>query len=373
VNYLRDDITADWSGFTGTLNVNNLVGATSSTTSDFRIANASGLAGVHLALGTNILMYSRATSGATIPIGEFAATTNTTVSTGFGKSAGVQSAVTWLVGGLNTDCTNAANFMSTSNISLSLIKQGGGAWTLTGVSSNLTAITVSNGALVVNGTFTNSPVFVRGGRLAGVGGILGAPVTVNSGGGFAPGNPATGLGMLTISNNLTLAGGSATFVQVQHSPLTNSAARITGALVENGTLTVTDLGAGALTNGDSFPLFSAGTISGAFTNLILPDLAANLYWNTNSLMTNGVISVATLTSPTIATFTISNGDLSVSGTGAVGNRPFIILASDDLTLPSDQWTSISTNWFDAYGNFSLTVTNAVDPGQPQTFYKLQLQ
>ena len=34
---------------------------------------------------------------------------------------------------------------------------------------------------------------------------------------------------------------------------------------------------------------------------------------------------------------------------------------------------IFTNQFDTTGNFSVIVTNAIDPNQPQTFYKLQLQ
>jgi autotransporter-associated beta strand protein len=370
VNYVRDDVTADWSGFTGSLLVQYIPGATSSTvTNDFRVANSAGLATVHLAIGTNILMYSRATAGAVIPIGEFVANTNVSVAAGGGTSAGTQNAVTWRVGGLNTDCTNAAAFIGTT----ALIKEGAGAWTLTGLSTHTGATTVNNGTLVVNGSINGSPMTVNGGKLSGTGSISGAAVAVNSAGAFAPGDPASGIGMLTISNNLTLAGGSTTFVQVQHSPLANSAARITGTFTANGTLNVTDLGSGTLASGDSFQLFSSGTYAGAFTNLFLPDLAENLYWNTNALTASGVISVATLTPPTIATFTISNGNLSVSGSGAVGNRSFIVLASTDLTLSSDQWTPIATNQFDAFGNFSLTVTNAVDPSQPQTFYKLQLQ
>ncbi len=74
----------------------------------------------------------------------------------------------------------------------------------------------------------------NGGSLAG-NGIISGPVTVNSGGSLSPGNP---LGTLTLSNNLTLAAGSTTFMQIQHSPLTNDVVRVLGTLTESGTLNV---------------------------------------------------------------------------------------------------------------------------------------
>src|SRR5207244_2789985 len=80
------------------------------------------------------------------------------------------------------------------------------------------------------------------GTLAGSG-IIAGSVTVNSGGALAPGNP---LGTLVLSNNLTLAVGSTTFVQIQHSPLTNDAVKILGTLTEAGTLNVTNSGTSAL-------------------------------------------------------------------------------------------------------------------------------
>ena len=70
--------------------------------------------------------------------------------------------------------------------------------------------------------FNGSPVTVNGGRFGGVGSISGAPVTVNAGGTLAPG-PAAGFGLLTISNNLTLEGGSTTLMELQRSPLNNDA------------------------------------------------------------------------------------------------------------------------------------------------------
>ena len=113
-----------------------------------------------------------------------------------------------------------------------------------------------------SGTGSGAVTVASGGTLGGAGIISGA-VTVNSGGALAPGNP---LGTLTISNNLTLAAGSTTFMQVQHSPLTNNAVKITGTLFEGGTLNVTNIGLATLTNGDSFKLFSAAGYSADICN-----------------------------------------------------------------------------------------------------------
>ncbi|HEY1718363.1 MAG TPA: autotransporter-associated beta strand repeat-containing protein, partial [Verrucomicrobiae bacterium] len=358
VKYVRGDIPGDWSAFTGKINVLNGSGG-----DDFRVANANGFPLAKLNIGASVDMYSRAAANSVIPIGEFSGASTATVAADGAGGLGGKNAVTWRVGGLNTDATNAAAF---SGI-VAFIKEGSGAWTLTGASTHTGSTVVSNGTLLVNGTFNGSPVTVKGGKLGGIGTISGAAVAVNSGGGFAPGNP---LGTLTVSNNLTLAAGSTTFVQVQHSPLTNNSAKISGALTEGGTLNVSNIG-GAFSNGDSFNLFSAANYSGAFAGFVLPSLTGNLVWNTNTLKNSGTLSVVTLTSPIIAGINLVGGNLIISGSGGVNSWPFYILASTNLMLPTTQWIPVATNQFDAGGNFS--VTNAIDPDQPQTFYKLQLQ
>ena len=204
-----------------------------------------------------------------------------------------------------------------------------------------------------------------GGTLGGSGSISGA-VTVNSGGAFAPGNP---LGTLTVSNNLTLASGSTTFVQVQHSPLTNDAVKVSGALTEGGTLNVTNTGAAAFTAGDRFQLFSAASYTGSFAGFVLPSLTGKLVWNTNTVKNSGTLSIVTLTPPTIADIQIAGGKLVVNGSGGVNSWPFLLLASTNLAAA--QWVPVATNQFDAAGNFILT--NAINPDWPQTFYRLQLQ
>jgi beta-galactosidase len=227
---------------------------------------------------------------------------------------------------------------------------------------------IASGTLLVNnaagsGTGSGAVVVNSGGTLGGNGIISGA-VNVCSGGAFAPGNP---LGALTIGNNLTLAAGSTTFVQVQHSPLTNGAVKISGAFSEGGTLIVTNTGGAAFTAGDSFQLFGAASYAGSFAGFVLPPLTGKLVWNTNALKNSGVLSVVTLTSPAIAAIQITGGNLVISGSGGVNSWPFVLLASTNLAA---QWAPIETNQFTAGGSFILT--NVINQDWPQTFYRLQL-
>ena len=70
---------------------------------------------------------------------------------------------------------------------------------------------------------------------------------------------------------------------------------------------------------------------------------------------------------TEGTTTILSGN---SGVGGSLGGPYFVLASTNLTLSLTNWTPLSTNLFVGAGNFS--VTNEVDPAQPQLFYLLQV-
>jgi len=176
-----------------------------------------------------------------------------------------------------------------------------------------------------------------------------------------------GTDSLAIGNNLTLNAGSTTRLQIQHSPLNNSSVNVGNNLILGGALVVTNLG-GALTNGDSFQLFSAGNFAGAFSSLTLPTLATNLVWNTNALKTAGALSVVTLKPPTISGLLLNGANLVLAGTGGVNGWPYLLLATTNLAAP--QWIPIATNQFDAEGNFILT--NAINSGLPTQYFRVKL-
>ena len=207
---------------------------------------------------------------------------------------------TYVIGGAAANAEFDGVILNGTASTVAVTKTGGNTQTFTNANTYTAGTTINGGTLLVNnlggsGTGSGNVTVASGGALGGKGIISGA-VTVNSGGALAPGNP---LGTLTISNNLTLAAGSTTFMQVQHSPQTNNAAKISGTLAEGGTLNVTYLGVTGPVNGDSFKLFSAANYSGAFAGFDLPPLTGNLVWNTNVLINSGVLSVVALTSPVI--------------------------------------------------------------------------
>ncbi len=252
-----------------------------------------------------------------------------------------------------------------------LTKAGAGTLTLTSTNTYSGNTTVNAGTLLANNsagsaTGLGAVTIANGGTLAGSGIISGA-VTVNSGGSLAPGNP---LGTLTFSNSLTLASGSTNIFEISNAPLTNSAAKIFGALSNGGTLIVTNIGAAALANGNSFKLFNAATYNGAFSNVILPPLPAGLGWNTNALNTSGTLSVVVVARPFIASAVMSGDGFMLTGTGGVANANFYLLGSTNLSTPVSNWTRLVTNQFDGSGDFnSITAMNT---NSPQSFYLLQL-
>ena len=356
VDYVRGSLNGDWSAFTGQINV------IPNGTGDFRINNSYGYAKAAVYLNSGVNLYNINANNQTTDIGELGGASGAVI--GGGSTGPI-----WRIGAKNTTNTFAGTIVNSGTTSL--IKVGAGALILSGANTYSGATTVSNGTLLANNivgsaTGSGAVTVANGGTLGGNGIIFGA-VTVSSGGVLAPGNP---LGALTVSNNLTQAAGSTTFLQVQHSPLTNDAVNISGTLTSGGMLIVTNSGATALAAGDSFKLFNAAIYSGSFATLKLPPLPAGLGWNTNNLNIGGALSVVVTAKPVIGPFSIFGNAFVFAGTGGVANANFCLLGTTNLAGPLNNWTCLLTNQFDNSGNFNFT--NALNPNWPQGFYLLQL-
>jgi autotransporter-associated beta strand protein len=179
-----------------------------------------------------------------------------------------------------------------------LVKNGGGALTLSGANTYTGKTTVSNGTLLVNGSIgVNSVTVTTTGTLGGSG-VIGGAVTVSNGGTLAAGGSAA-IGTLTITNALTLSSGSTTALRLAKTGgfRTNDLVTgVTGTLTYAGTLRVTNITSDTnlLAAGDSFQLFNAGAYAANFSGFILPTLATNLGWSTSTLTNNGSIAVGYL-------------------------------------------------------------------------------
>lgn len=251
------------------------------------------------------------------------------------------------------------------NTALNLVKSGAGQLTLLGNNSGYAGnTTVSNGTLLVMSDLGSSPVTVNGGTLGGAGSISGA-VNVNSGGTLSAGT--NGIGTLTIANDLTLASGSFTSVEVDQGSA--SADQVTGlsSVTYRGTLAVTNL-TGTLTVSDTFTLFSAATHVGNFSS-IAGSPGAGLAWS----FTNGVLSVVTAASyatyPTNITASVSGSTLTLAWPAT--HLGWILQAQTNAL--SVGLTTPTNTWFDVAGS-SASNTNviSINAANPTVFYRLRL-
>src|SRR6185436_382438 len=126
------------------------------------------------------------------------------------------------------------------------------------------------GTLLLNGTNTfNGDLTVNGGSLGG-NGIVMSFVSVDAAGTLSPG---TSVGVLTVSNDVALAGTTLMEVSRSGATFTNDRLRnISGTLYFGGTLVVTNIGQ-PLVGGEVFDLFDWVAASDSFTTISLPVLS----------------------------------------------------------------------------------------------------
>lgn len=243
---------------------------------------------------------------------------------------------------------------------LSVTASGAATSILSGVNSYHGTTVVNGGTLLVNGSLGSGAVSVAGGTLGGTG-IIGAALTVQAGGTLAPG---TGAATLTANGSVTLQPGSTTCLEIDKSALTNDQLQVTGLLTCGGTLVVTNL-AGTLAAGDTFQLFSAGSVAGAFAATNLPPLACGLSWNFNAA--SGLLSVLPATTPANISCTGSGGTLTLSWPADhLGWR--LLVQTNHLALGLSQdpmdWGTV------AISQQTNQVVLPLDSSLPAEFYRL---
>ena len=257
----------------------------------------------------------------------------------------------------NTVFAGVLGYRAGLSRTLNLVKNGAGTLTLSGTNVHLGSTIISNGTLLVNGvltTNTTSLVTVATNGVLGGTGLINNPVLVQDGGTLAPGSG--GLGKLTASNNVSLAGNSRTMMKLGKNggSLTNDLLVVSGIFTQGGLLVITNVGTNALQAGDRFQLFQAGTNSGTFSSFDLPLLAPGLEWNTSGLAASNVLWVAWQTF-TLAYAADGNGTIS----GASPQTVNFSASGDAVTaVPNPGWYFV--NWSDglmANPRTDLNVTN----------------
>jgi hypothetical protein len=85
-----------------------------------------------------------------------------------------------------------------------------------------------------------------------------------------------------------------------------------------------------------------------------------------------LVAVQPAALPHIAGISLSGANLVINGVNGSSGLTYYVLTSTNLALPFSQWTPMGTNIWSTNGNFSLTVTNAVNPSDSQQFYLIQV-
>ncbi|HTX21804.1 MAG TPA: autotransporter-associated beta strand repeat-containing protein [Candidatus Aquilonibacter sp.] len=376
--------TSAWTSPLGTGNVTNNAALSFAGGQGATVANAISGSGILLvSRGSNVLTATSTYTGNTIITG------GTLTIGGAGKLGNGSYAGNITNNGIFNFGSSAAQTLS-GIISGNgvLMQNGSGTATLTAVNTYTGNTTINAGRLALsgNGAFANSPLITvasgttldtsaridstltlaNGQSLTGNGTVSGN-VVVGNGATLAPGGALT---TMTFNNNLTLNGGSVTRMGISKSQLKSDFAQVTGTVTYGGTLVITNLG-GSYAAGDSFKLFNAAGYSGAFTNIIPAIPGLNLAWDTSTLSSGSLSVVASPTPPPVfAGLTMNGNSLNFCGSNGVANWNYYVLCSTDLTLPLSNWTIVSSNCFDAGGNFSCTNLPATNS---QLFFRLQLQ
>jgi hypothetical protein len=96
-----------------------------------------------------------------------------------------------------------------------------------------------------------------------------------------------------------------------------------------------------------------------------------LHTNGSSLVLSFTNNLPAVVLPVAVNIAAGANGFVFSGSNGSSGRQFYLLASTNLALPFNQWTSVATNNFDSNGNFIFT--NPANDAALQTFYLLQLQ
>jgi autotransporter-associated beta strand protein len=220
----------------------------------------------------------------------------------------------------------------------------------------------------VTGKSDQTLTLASGQTLEGAGRVNGALV-VSPGATVSPGTNTT-FGAIGAAGAVTLNG---TATMKIYNPTANDAIQSSTSISYGGTLNLEFL-TGTLAAGNSWKLFNApgASYSGSFT-VAPPSPGTGLSWDTSTLNTDGTLRVVStvMPQPDLTGITIAGGNLTLSGTNGPHSGTYYVLTSTNVAQALNNWTRVSTNQFDANGNFTWT-TNTLS-SDPARFFRLQVQ
>lgn len=386
--YVRGSVGGNWSAFGGEIYLEG----TDNGSGNLGLATTNSFGKVYC---TNyIVLYNTLANTPTISFGELSDDGTTTIESTSSGNAGGAAAI-FSVGGANT----STNFGGTIIDNVGIAKVGTGVWGLTNGYGSLvpTGFTYTGPTIVSNGilAFSNlaptasTPITIAapgvmdvtgaGGLSVGTtvaqtlqgNGTLTGSLVVGSLGVLQPGgaNP----GPLTVSGSTELQNDALVLrLNTTNGVYTNDTLVTGSLLIDSGaTLLVTNLGP-ALYTGDSFQLFKAGSISGAFASVTLPSGTGSIsyVWNTNNLLTTGVISLLQGATPVQINTNSSNLVYSVSASQLTISWPSNQIGWTLESQTNPPTVGITTNWSVVAGSTATNMETFTISSTNTAFYRL---
>ena len=357
VQQIRGELTGNWSGFTGQINVGT---AGTQTAGDLRLNTTSGFGTAAVNLGPGVTMYpviNYTNSPTTFTIGELSGDA-TAVVTGQGAVNSGRIAL-YSVGGRNTSATFAGTIrdgvVSSAVQPAAITKVGTGVWTLTGTSTYTGATTVSGGTLYVatdamtnpsgglagtSGITINNGGTLRSGTNSLFGAIAGQakPITVNAGGLATADDGADVLvGVVTLAGGTLASSGSS----INNGSWVFDGATASLAATENSTVSAVNV---RMQNGATVDVADGKrlTVAGSITDVALAGTSSLIKTGSGTLALNGAstytgpttVSAGTLfanTSLTTTAITAAAG-AAIGGSGTVGS---VTMSAASLVSPGN--------------------------------------
>lgn len=201
VNFVRGDLSGDWSGFTGQINVTRT--RTGTNVDNFRINSNAGFGTAALNLGPYVQVSTVLNAVNSFTIGELSGDANAQLAgIIFNNVTPGNHTATYVVGGRNTNATFAGSIADGASPSLTAItKVGSGTWTLDGSCTYTGPTVVSGGVLKITGSASGSSSLsvASGATLHLAGGSLSIAGTIVNHGTFK----LSGTPTLTSTGNFT--------------------------------------------------------------------------------------------------------------------------------------------------------------------------
>ncbi len=245
--------------------------------------------------------------------------------------------------------------------------------TITTTAGGQKNLTYWNGGIIISNRTTAGQVFT----FNGAAGNTNSSLALYQAGGSMSSSDAFGANPITLGDAVLANTGDLTLANndvINFAVGTNNAAiTVAGNLNLNATLNVTNADGFTATN---YTLLTyTGSLSGQPVLGATPTGFPGYTYSLNTNIAGQVNLVVASTPPSFGSIQVVNNGgggspgFVMSGTGGTANSTYYVLTSTNLALPLNQWTPVTTNQFDASGNFIFT--NSAPTNTPQEFFRLQ--